>query len=160
MSNTKWLKLGAVLIGSTATVAVANPAATPGQVFSCSLGAKSILVTASGKSLVYQYGSVGAPEMTLVGDVNRGNVKYKLETFNHSAETELRFSNGAYSYVLFSHYSTPDYSGKGAVDRSGLAVFRGSQKLSDKTCRGGKGFSPSYNFDWIPVYTGDLLDID
>ena len=98
--------------------------------------------------------------MTLVGDVDRGNVHYKLETFAHSAETELRFSNGAYSYVLFSHYSTPDYSGKGGVDRSGLAVFRGTQKLFEKTCRGDKGFSDSYNFDWIPEYTGELMDIE
>ena len=60
-----------ILTAVSSTAAIAAPGSSGSPVFSCSLGKKSVLVTAVGKTLLNQFGTLRGPEMSLVGDLFR-----------------------------------------------------------------------------------------
>ena len=121
----------AALYCVTSTSANAQSAVTPMRVFECTLkeGGKHVSVTKVGASLVYSYGFPGRPEMRIIGSAEQENIHYYSTDSGRGAweKPQLRFSNGLYSYIVYSR-DPPE------VDGAGLMVLKEKQKLSDKLC--------------------------
>lgn len=100
-------------------------------VFACSLGAKQVSVTASGNQLLYRFGTSGRTELAITGSVARNNLFFRSARFA-GIENQLRFTNGRFSYVVFSLAGNP---GAGARGVSGLTVFDGQRTVSELTCK-------------------------
>lgn len=128
--------------------------ATSGQgsvVFQCQTGAKRILVTRIGPNLRYEFGPLGHPEMAIVATPTDGTVHQVRNQGPHYEFSQLRFTNNAYSYAVFSDWASPDYQGKGARDRSGLYVFKGRVKIATLVCKTGGEFADEFPFDRYPA---------
>lgn len=119
-------------------------------IFECSFGAKRVRVVSVGPVLRYEFGRPSKPEIVLIGDPARGTVRYHRTPFPHAENKQLRFINGAHSYLLFSRFAAPDYWGSGTEDRSGLLVIRAGRTIARLNCRGPGDFSPTFNFDRLP----------
>ena len=125
------------------------------RVFACSFGAKQVLVTGSDANLAYRFGTKISDEIKLVGSPERENVHYLIDRFAHSYNQQLRFKNGAFSYVLFNRWSSADYQGKGAENTSGLVVLRGKREIARMKCVSGEGFSESFDLSKLPTDSED-----
>ena len=122
----------------------------PVPVFDCSFGAKRVRVVSVGAVLRYEFGRPSKAEMIVIGDPALGTVRYHRTLFAHSENKQLRFVNGTFSYLLFNRFSTPDYQGMGAEDRSGLVVLKGDHTVARLNCRSGGDFSTTFDFDRLP----------
>ena len=100
-------------------------------VFSCSLGKKQVSVHAVGDELVYKFGTRTKAELTIIGSVARHNVFFRTARFAN-IENQLRFTNGRFSYIVFSLGGNPSV---GARAVSGLTVMNGTKPVSEFTCR-------------------------
>ena len=111
----------------------ASAAAPPAElIFSCRVrGGKTVTVTGDGGRLVYRYGTARRPELTIVGTAADGNVFKRIAVHGGAWDTQLRFVNGAYSYVV---HSFPRSDIADNVATSGLMVFRGGKKILDRDC--------------------------
>jgi hypothetical protein len=118
---------------------------TPGTIFQCSFGAAQVEIVRDGGALTYRYGRPGRWEMVL-----GGNVFYHRTLYAHGEDQTLRFSNGAYSYVVFNAFQTPDYRQEGAVDFSGLLVLRNGRVIRRMNCRTGGEFYENPLFEQLP----------
>lgn len=119
--------LAAAALLSLGSMAGAN-AATP--LFTCRIGSHTASVTDTGGQLAYHYGTAGKTEMSIVATAKSGNV-LQLEQRFAGMEYQLRFKNGAYSYIV---YSSEGNGRSGAAAVSGLVVMKGTKVLADKTC--------------------------
>ena len=147
MRGLRWF--GAVFTVAMAGVAQAARAPTP--VFDCSFGAKRVLVTRpAGNMLRYEFGAPGKPEIVILGDPAQRTVRYHRTLFAHSENKQLHFVRGDYSYVLFNRWSSPDYDGTGAEDRSGLVVSHRHRTIAKLICRRGGEFSTVVDLDALP----------
>jgi hypothetical protein len=139
------------LIIVTAFIASAAPLAAqaaPVDIFSCSLGHKSVSVTATGQTLNYTYGAPGKPEMTLTGDPKSGNVYYMTQR-PAGIEHQLRFLNGTTSYTVFNM----EGNNAGAMASSGLVVMQGTKTLATLSCVRYTEFGVAYDYSILPVDT-------
>lgn len=66
-------------------------------------------------------------------------------------EQQLRFTRGAYSYVL---YSMDANEAKGSNAVSGIVVIHGSRRIADLSCLPHATFGENYDFDELPQDTG------
>lgn len=114
----------------SAGAATGQSAGTPQRVFACWLGAKGVSVTRVGGNLIYAYGAPGRTELSIIGNARAGNV-HQLTQRYAGTEFQLRFSSGAYSYIV---YAAAGNARTGAHAVSGLVVMRGQRRISDKTC--------------------------
>ncbi|WP_419807303.1 hypothetical protein [Sphingomonas sp.] len=121
------------------------------DVFKCSLGAKQVEVTAAGDQLVYRFGTKSRAELTIAGSVARRNLFYRSARFA-GIEHQLRFTNGRFSYVVFSLAGNP---GVGARGVSGLTVFDGQRTVSEFTCRRWTELNPSAFESWPIAEDGE-----
>ncbi len=109
----------------------ASPPKIEAPIFACSLGAKQVSVSAVGDALVYRYGTRAKIELTIVGSVARGNVFARTERYAN-IENQLRFTQGHFSYVVFSVGAKPSVGARGV---SGLTVMEGTRPIRELTCR-------------------------
>ena len=127
------------------------------QIFQCGFGARQAEVVRDGGILTYRFGRPGRPEMVLSGDAASGNVHYHRTLYAHGEDQTLRFSRGAYSYVVFNAFQTPDYRQEGAIDQSGLLILRNGRRIARMNCRTGGDFIERDIFDGLPVDEENLV---
>jgi hypothetical protein len=135
----------------------AQAAEAPERIFQCSFGARQVEVVRDGATLIYRFGRPGRPEMVLSGDAASGNVHYHRTLYPHGEDQTLRFQRGAYSYLIFNAFQTPDYRQEGAVDESGLLILRGGRRIARMNCRSGGEFTEHAIFDGLPRDEEDLV---
>ena len=87
-----------IAVACGATPVRAQPRGVPQRVFACSLGRKSVTVTAAGSKLIYSFGTPAHTELQVVASAKRGNVFYRWDIYD-SPEQQLRFVAGPYSYI-------------------------------------------------------------
>jgi hypothetical protein len=122
-----------IAAGPAGNAASAQSAGRPLSVFSCSLGAKRVSVTAVGNQLIYSFGAVGRPEIQIVGSAANGNLFWQSDLFSrYAAYDQIRFTSGQFSYVVYDLIPTADGSGPAAA---GLLVWRGRTKVAEFSCR-------------------------
>ena len=142
--------LATLLFLALALAAPVQAAEAPEQIFSCSFGARQVEVVRDGATLTYRFGRPGRPAMVLSGDAASGNVHYHRTIYPHGEEQTLRFQNGAFAYVVFNTFQTPDYYLEGAIDQSGLLVLRNGRLIARMICRSGGDFIERPIFDELP----------
>ena len=130
--------------------AMAQGAEAEERIFQGSVGARQVEVIRNGATLTYRFGRPGRWEMVLSGDAARGNVHYHRTLYAHGEDQTLRFQSGAYAYVIFNAFQTPDYRQEGAVDASGLLVLRNGRRVARMNCRDGGEFTEHAIFDTLP----------
>jgi hypothetical protein len=117
----------------------------PRTIFSCAVGGGRIArVTVRGRLLTYHYGRPGRDELRIVGGPGSGNVYWMTQRYT-GEESQLRFTQGAFSYIL---YSMGGNSMTDAQPVSGLVVQRGpTRRLLDRSCARHAVFGEGYDFD-------------
>ena len=150
----------ALLFLALGAAAAAPRADAPEQVFSCSFGARQVEVVREGPTLTYRFGRPGRPEMVISADAASGNVLYHRTLYPHGEDQSLRFQRGAYSYVIFNAFQTPDYRQEGAVDQSGLLVLRNGRRITRMNCRSGGDFIERDIFGTLPQDTENRVPRD
>lgn len=108
----------------------AQAESAPKILFTCAIGAKTVSVTASGKNLIYHYGTAKNDEITIVGSPAAKNI-FQMAQRYAGMEYQLRFTNGDISYLVYSAEGNPQV---GAAAISGLMVMRGTKTIADKSC--------------------------
>jgi len=109
------------------------------RVFSCSFGAKHVLVSRSGAVYRYEFGRPGRPEISVKMSAARGEVLQFSSVGTLDMLRHLRLRNGRYSYVVYYQGLTANYT-KSAQFGAALAVWDGRKKVSNFSCRAGPGF--------------------
>ena len=140
-----------------AAMALAAPATAPAQrgpqaetLFRCALGnGKTVNVTARGDQVTYRYGTTRRAELTLTANPRSGNAHFMYQRYA-SIESQLRFTNGQYSYVVYSMGPSQVAQSNGV---SGLVVFRGTRRIADHSCRRFTEFSGG--FELMPRFPED-----
>ena len=140
--------------------AAAQAAEPPEQIFSCSFGALQVEVVRDGSVLTYRFGRPGRPEMVLSGSAASGNLHYHRTLYPRGEDQTLRFTRGAWSYVIFNAFQTPDYRIEGARDDSGLLVLRHGRRIARMNCRSGGDFIERDIFDTLPQDEENLVPRD
>ncbi|SFD78874.1 hypothetical protein SAMN04488523_102398 [Sulfitobacter brevis] len=115
-------------------------------VFSCNVGSKTVSVTADNNGLTYTYGANGRTEKTITGGPRSGNLHWMQMRFA-GLVSQLRFSSGEYSYIVF---SAEGNGNTGAQAFSGLVVMQGTREISSKTCNRMTEFNPSFDYNSLP----------
>lgn len=139
--------------------AAASDAAEPAQpvaVFQCMLGENEASVTATGDVLTYHLGRPGRAEAMLTGSAASGTIAYHHEMWPHAEDQQLRFRNGATSYVLFNRWAAPS-GGAIEQDQSGILVFDGAEQIALLLCSSGEGFLPGYDLPGLPDDGVDVI---
>ncbi len=114
---------------SSAGVALAA-GGTPKPVFSCQIGTKTVRIEAVNDKLIYHYGVGDRDEMMIIGDMHSGNPKYSYSPHLDFSQTQVRFKNGQYSYIVY----VDDAKDTEMNAAAGLMVLKGKTKISDKDC--------------------------
>jgi hypothetical protein len=126
--------------------AAMQPPAQGHSYFSCRLrGGKIATVTGGGGRFVYRYGTARKPELTIVGTAAGRNLFKQAAVHGGTYDIQLRFVRGEHSYIV---HSFPRSDIVDNVPRSGLMVFRGKTRISDRKC------SP-----WAEISFGDFEDL-
>ena len=133
-----------------ATVVRAQPQGAPQRVFVCSLGRKSVTVTAAGSQLTYSFGTATHTELRIVANAKRGDVFYRSDIYD-SPEQQLRFLAGAYSYILYSMDGNPRKDVKAV---SGLLVAKDGKRVVDMPCAPYEQFGVGFDYSALPQDTG------
>ncbi len=143
---------GATVVALLAFTRLAAPstaeakAGTPKKLFACSLGKKSVSVTAVGSRLTYQFGTPAKVEMAIIGSAGQGNVFYRSDRYA-GMEYQIRFANGSYSYIV---YSIEGNGRTGAAVSSGLVVMKGTKTIADMPCLRYTEFGASFDYNALP----------
>ncbi|HQT67207.1 MAG TPA: hypothetical protein PLC74_06365, partial [Acetobacteraceae bacterium] len=99
-------------------------------IFECHLpGGKLVTVTQDGGTFTYRHGTAHGTDMTITGDAHSGNLFYWSGRYTN-LEQQLRFTSGAYSYIVFSLAANANL-GSGAD--SGIEVLKNQKIISDTT---------------------------
>ncbi len=98
---------GLPLLLVASTVAAECAESEPSRVFSYSVGEKRVSVSKSGDRFVYHFGAAGKDKMSIVGVPATGNIFQKSQRFT-GPEYQLRFTNGEFSYIVYSAEGNPE----------------------------------------------------
>jgi hypothetical protein len=143
------LVLLCIAMACGAPVVRAQPRGAAQRVFACSLGRKSVSVTAAGPRLTYSFGTAAHTELRIVASAKRGNVFYRADIYD-SPEQQLRFVAGPYSYVLYSLEGNPR---KDAKASAGLVVTKDGKRVADMSCSGYAEFGAHFDYSALPQDT-------
>ena len=132
--------LPGVALAAGATPGRASLCATQEKVvFSCMAGRKIVSICAStsfpaaGSTLQYRFGSKAAPELALPQDgASRQGVTTGGISYSRGGGAYLAFVRGPFRYVVYS-----EIMNSGADEKQGLVVTKGSELVSEQTCRRG-----------------------
>lgn len=144
-----FLLLAALALVPMSNLRAAQAAGTPRDVFHCSVGQKSVAVTAVGNRLTYHYGTPQKEELSIIGDPGAGNVFWMSQRMA-GMEYQLRFKNGPYSYII---YSAEGNARSGASSVSGLVIMKGSKQIGDESCSRFAEFDQAFDFGGLPQDT-------
>ena len=145
----------AMIVAGLVALAALGPASTGDAagisttIFACSIGEKTVSVTAADGRLTYHYGTGLKDEMTIIGTPTSGNVFQMSQRFA-GMEYQLRFTNGEYSYIV---YDSEGNGRVGAAASSGLVVTRDTKHISDRSCARFTEFTVSLDSFGIPEDT-------
>jgi hypothetical protein len=139
----------AVAAAIACVVAPVQAQAAPLSVFACSLGKKTVSVTAEGNQLTYVFGTPGHPDISIVGRSDKKNVLYREDRYA-GMEHQLRFVNGDYSYMV---YNMEGNGNTGVKPVSGLIVMKGSKTIADMSCTHYAEFATGFNYESLPQDT-------
>lgn len=131
--------------------AEAKPDGNPNFRFECGFGAKRVSVTTEAGRLVYRFGTAAKVERTIVEDPARANILYRYTLYPIAASQQLRFRNGAFSYVVYNHFRAAGLSGEAPADISGLLVLKDDRIIARRKCRSGGFFDEDHRLDRLPV---------
>lgn len=140
------------MLAALASGAAMLPASASAQasetVFSCALDSgRTVTVTRRGNDFTYRYGTPRRAELTLTGNAGSGNLHFMRQRYA-GPQMQLRFSNGAYSYIV---HAMEGNGNVGANGVSGLVVMRGNQRVADHACRRYTDFSAGFDqLDALP----------
>ncbi|MDP1632898.1 MAG: hypothetical protein Q8L66_15885 [Caulobacter sp.] len=117
-------------------------AAGESVVFSCGAGDRVISLCATGGSPVamqYRFGRKGAIELAYPkpAAAPKGVFFVSSTPYGGGGERRIRFTNGDYSYYLFSRTIAGEWDAEGNRPHTfedGVIVFRGGKLISDKRC--------------------------
>jgi hypothetical protein len=132
-----------VTVASLTAPTLVRAQAGASKVFACSLGNKSVSVTAAGSTLTYRFGTAAKAEMTIIGSAALGNIFYRSDRYA-SMEYQLRFANGTYSYIV---YSMGANASTGTRPVSGLVVMKGKTRIADMSCVRQAAFSTAFDLN-------------
>lgn len=125
---------------------------------------RSATVTVTGHRFTYRFGRNGVAEIKLVGDGRSGNLFKLVASFPRAGWTQLRFANGATSYILFHYYNLGNYvrNYEGVNEQSGLLVFRNGHRLAMRLCKSADGLEDGTNLSSLPDdpedHSDDIID--
>lgn len=125
-------------------------------VFACSFGEKSVTITATTDALRFEFGQVGQPEIVLERPLDSSDLAHLYDLFPHSSTEWVRFRDGAFSYVVFAAYDTPE---SGGYDFSGLMVLEGAEKLAQFECPDAEQFGTTFDLSVLRDDTDDISDL-
>ena len=124
----------------------AHPVGRPAFGYVCQLGQKAVRVTTEGNDLVYRYGTTKTPELTIRGNAANRKVFLRHDTAMRAEVQQLRFVNGAYSYVLSSLF----VAAAGGEDRVKFSVLHDDKVVRTQLCRGSRSFEDFGGLDGLP----------
>lgn len=129
----------------------ARPDGNPNFAFQCSLGRDAVGVTTESGRLVFRLGPPARARRTIVEDPAAANVLYRYQSWSTSSFQQLRFRDGAASFVVYNFFRAADYFGRGSADRSGLLVLDGERVVARRRCRSGGHFDEDHQLDRRPA---------
>ena len=129
----------------------ADSAGLSNRIFACSLGKKSVSVTAVGKQLTYKFGTPTNTEISIIGSAGEKNVLYREDRYA-GMEHQLRFVNGRYSYVV---YNMEGNRMTGVSPISGLIIKDGTKTIGYMACVHYSEFSIGFDYTSILEDTED-----
>lgn len=150
------LLLAAALLAASSTAAAAAPA--PPVLFSCSFGAKQVVITGTTDLVSYRFGPRRKPELTFSAEPSSGRVFSRHELYPRAVNNQLRMTNGDFNYVVYSRAYFGNAAHEGADEYSGLLVLRGAKLLANMRCKSGDGFS-DVDLDTLPKDADEAFDI-
>jgi hypothetical protein len=117
-------------------------------VFECRIGKKKVSACAGGvgsssKFVQYRYGAERKTELKLPKNshVRNSFVNFSRAIYSGGGETQIRFSRGEYSYIIYDRVQRSNFSiGKGNDPKfdSGIIIVKGKTVLSNRQCNVGK----------------------
>jgi hypothetical protein len=143
--------VGAAMMGCLTFPVRAQPGGVPQPVFACSLGKKSVFVTAVGNQLIYKFGTPTNTDMSIIGSADRKNVLYRADRYA-GMEYQLRFVNGPYSYIV---YNMEGNGNTGARAVSGLLVMKDTKTVARMSCTRYAEFSANFDYSSLPEDSED-----
>jgi hypothetical protein len=146
------MKLGktyAVVIAGAAVMGCVTSPVRAQRVFACSLGNRSVSVTAIGDQLTYKFGTPTHTELSIVGSAGQGNILYRIKRYA-SMEYQLRFVSDRYSYIV---YSMGANRTTGSASVSGLTVMEGTKVIKDLPCKHFTVFGANFALGSLPEDT-------
>ncbi len=103
-------------------------------VYGCRFQDGRVLSVCLGDQIAYRFGRPGAPELDMVRELDSDAVSYEVQRRRgEGRQTRVRFQNGGYDYVVYSHQS----GGRGQARRpgaSGVEVLRGGREMARFEC--------------------------
>ncbi|MBX7249536.1 MAG: hypothetical protein K1X35_10905 [Caulobacteraceae bacterium] len=128
------------LAGSAATARAPAPnLCRPGEVvrFTCKAGAKVISFCGEAAGLRYRFGRPGKPELTYPAPGQAANFHYSSAAYSGGGEARVRFTNGAYEYIVYTALIAGDWNPDGTRDHDeldGVLVRKGGRNLANVRC--------------------------
>lgn len=137
------------------------PPARTIEVATCGVAdGRSAKVTRTSNRYTYTFGKTGHPEIRLGPDPAANAVFKNADMFPRAGLTQLRFSNGMTSYVLFHYFNLGNYvrDYEGATEVDGLLVLQGGRRIAGYLCKSGNGLEEVDDLGPLPDDPLDLLD--
>jgi hypothetical protein len=102
-------------------------------VYSCDLGRQVLSVCERYGTVHYRHGPRRRPDLAISSNGRDGRAHQSETTGTGGGyQVQLRFSRGAFSYIVFAGQAAPVRTGGPA--RSGVAVLRGARRVSTQIC--------------------------
>lgn len=135
--------LGLLLAGSATARVTPAPASlctsSERVAFTCRAGAKIISLCASGDVLRYRFGKPGKTELTYPTGATpaRSAFRFSSAAYSGGGEARVRFSNGAYDYLLYTAMIAGSWNPDGTRDHEmldGVLVRKAGRKVANIRC--------------------------
>lgn len=135
--------IGLMLAGSATARVTPGPsnlcAAGERVAFTCRAGAKVISFCASGQALHYRFGKPGRAELSYpAGNTPARSVfRFSSAAYSGGGEARVRFTNGAYEYLVYTALIAGSWNADGTRDHEeldGVLVRKGGRKIANIRC--------------------------
>lgn len=138
--------------------ALASPQPTP-PIFTCDLGKKDVTIREAAGQLHYRFGTRSRAELELRATPESSSVFYHRTLYSRGEDQSLRFTNGKYSYVVYSMWRAPSGSSAEAVE-GGLLVLLDGKVLQKNKCRNGGDMLEYPIFKMLPSDETNWADVE
>ncbi len=148
-----------LMAGMALACLIGNAARAAEPVFACAFGDRSVAISISGDLMQYRFGPAAKAELELAIPLASPDLSHHFTLYAHASERWLRLRNGAYSYVAFTLFSTPNYDGTGGYDVAGLLVLKDDQPIARLDCDQPVQFGGTFDLALLPDDGEALSDI-